>query len=79
LHSGPLTTKDIPAETDELKAGLKRARIQVAGLPDMERSVEEQEVEIQELESKIREQRRVLEGLKAMGADAKLGTWCAGK
>lgn len=32
----------------------------------MDRGVEEQEVEIRELEARIEEQRRVLEGLKAM-------------
>ena len=33
----------------------------------MDRRVEEQEVEIRELEARIQEQRRVLEGLKALG------------
>lgn len=46
--------------------------MQVARLPDMERGVEEQEVEIRELEARIREQRRVLEGLKAMGGGGKV-------
>jgi hypothetical protein len=67
LQTGPLTTKDIPAATDDLKSGLKKARALVAQLPDMDRGVEEQEVEIRELEARIEEQRRVLEGLKAMG------------
>ena len=37
-------------------------------LPDIDRGIEEQEEEIRELEARISEQRRVLEGLKALGA-----------
>lgn len=37
----------------------------------MDRSVEEQEVEIRELEDKIRRQREVLVGLKDVGLQAK--------
>jgi RNA polymerase II transcription mediator complex subunit 9 len=73
-----LTTKDIPAATDDLKSGLKKARALVAQLPDMDRGVEEQEVEIRELEARIEEQRRVLEGLKAMAGGGLVETWWAG-
>jgi small-conductance mechanosensitive channel len=69
--TGPLSIKDIPAATDELKHKLQRARVQVKELPDMDRSVEEQEVEIRELEEKIRRQREVLVGLREVGLQAK--------
>ena len=45
--------------------------MQVKELPDMDRSVEEQEVEIRELEEKIRRQREVLVGLREVGLQAK--------
>jgi hypothetical protein len=45
--------------------------LQIKELPDMSRSVEEQEVEIRELEEKIRRQREVLVGLRDVGLRAK--------
>lgn len=62
-----LTIKDIPAATDELKHKLHKAREQVKELPDLQRSMPEQDVEIRELEERIREQRRVLESLRDVG------------
>jgi len=69
--TGPLSIKDIPPATDELKHKLQKARIQVKELPDIERSVEEQEEEIRELEEKIKRQRDVLVGLRDMGLQSK--------
>jgi small-conductance mechanosensitive channel len=69
--TGPLSIKDIPPATDELKHKLQKARVQVKELPDMDRSVEEQEVEIRELEEKIKKQREVLVGLREVGLQAK--------
>jgi len=57
-----------------LKSGLKKARLLVAQLPDMDRGVDEQEVEIRELEARIEEQRRVLDGLKAVGSGGLVDT-----
>lgn len=68
----PLTTKDVPAATDGLKHRLQKTKAQVALLPDMDRSIEEQEKEIGDLEEKIKEQRRVLEQLKAIGSRGKV-------
>ena len=65
--TGPLSRKDILPATDELKHKLQNARRQVKELPDIERSVAEQEEEIRELEEKIRKQREVLEGLREVG------------
>jgi hypothetical protein len=69
--TGPLSIKDIPSATDDLKHNLHGARLQIKELPDMDRSVEEQEVEIRELEEKIRRQREVLVGLRDVGLRAK--------
>ncbi|SPO04429.1 uncharacterized protein DNG_07114 [Cephalotrichum gorgonifer] len=65
---GGLSLKDVPGATDHLKHKLQKARMQVKALPDMERGMAEQEVEIKELEERIRMQREVLERLKAGGA-----------
>jgi len=43
----------------------------VKELPDIHRSVAEQEQEIQELEERIARQRRVLEGLRDVGMQAR--------
>lgn len=40
-------------------------------MPDIDRTLTEQEDEIRELEEKIRKQREVLEGLKEVGLKAK--------
>jgi hypothetical protein len=69
--TGPLTIKDIPTATDEIKHKLQKARMQVKDLPDMDRSISEQEDEIAELEGKIRRQREVLERLRDVGIRAK--------
>ncbi|TVY57840.1 hypothetical protein LCER1_G000955 [Lachnellula cervina] len=69
--TGPLTIKDIPTATDEIKHKLQKARMQVKDLPDMDRSIPEQEEEIAELEDKVRRQREVLESLRDVGIKAK--------
>ncbi|KAH6677505.1 RNA polymerase II transcription mediator complex subunit 9-domain-containing protein [Halenospora varia] len=69
--NGPLTIKDIPAATDELKHKVQKARAQVKELPDMDRTITEQEDEIRELEEKIARQREVLVSLRDVGAATK--------
>src|SRR5689334_2160022 len=54
---GPLTVNQIPIAADGIKSRLQKARQQVKQLPDMERSVAEQDQEIKELELKIKRQR----------------------
>lgn len=71
--TGPLTIKDIPAATDQLKHKLQRARAQVKELPDIERSTAEQDEEIRELEERIVKQRDVLEKLRQAGVAAARG------
>jgi predicted RNase H-like nuclease (RuvC/YqgF family) len=50
-----------------MKRKLQKARAAAKELPDMERTVKEQEEEIRELEERIRMQRGVLEGLREEG------------
>ncbi|KFZ04727.1 hypothetical protein V501_09037 [Pseudogymnoascus sp. VKM F-4519 (FW-2642)] len=71
--TGALSTKEIPAATDALKHRLQRARVEVAQLPGIGMSIEEQEVEIRALESRIREQRAALKSLSEVGGRAGKG------
>jgi len=68
--TGPLATKDIHTATDELKHKFQKAREQVKELPDIDRTIGEQEMEIQELEEKIARQREVLERLREVGMES---------
>jgi len=67
FSTAPLTAKDVPAATDDLKQRIRKARAQVAQLPDMERTIAEQEEEMKEIEAKIAEQMKALEQLKELG------------
>jgi phage-related minor tail protein len=69
--SGPLAFKDIPIASDEIKHKLQKARSQVKELPDIHRSIAEQNEEIKELEAKVAKQREVLKSLKDVGVAAK--------
>jgi RNA polymerase II transcription mediator complex subunit 9 len=51
------------AQLLELKARIKDARELVGGLPDVERTIGEQEMDIEDLEERVKDQRAVLEGL----------------
>lgn len=62
-----LTTKDLTAATDPLKHKVQRARAAVHTLPDITRTIAEQEAEIKEWQDKIESQRRVLQQLKEFG------------
>ncbi|KZZ92527.1 Mediator complex, subunit Med9 [Moelleriella libera RCEF 2490] len=62
-----LSFKDVPGATDGLKHKLQHARAQVRSLPDMHRSIEEQNQEIEELKTRIRKQRALLERLREGG------------
>lgn len=71
-----IATKDLPAEADDIKIKLQKARDQILQLPDIESSIEEQEEKIGELDDKIRAQMEVLERLKGRGIS--LGDWVIG-
>lgn len=62
-----LALKDVPTATDGLKHKLQRARAQIRQLPDMNRTVAQQEVEAEELERRIASQREVLRALREVG------------
>lgn len=49
----PLDVKNLPTETHSIKIRIQKARAVVEGLPDMQRSVEDQEHEISELEDRV--------------------------
>ncbi|KAJ5629068.1 hypothetical protein N7490_011296 [Penicillium lividum] len=49
----PLDVKDLPIQTSSVKIRIQKARAVVEGLPDIHRSVEEQQNEIAELEDRV--------------------------
>jgi hypothetical protein len=54
LQTGPaLDIKDLPAQVYKIKQRLEKARAAVSALPDIQRSLEEQEREIQDLERHV--------------------------
>lgn len=65
--SGPLQVNQIPIAADDIKSKLQKARMQVKSLPDMGRSVAQQEREIKMLEERIERQRATLRELKETG------------
>lgn len=58
--SGHLDIKDLPTATSSVKIRIQKARGVVEGLPDVHRSVEEQENEIEELEDRVARLRSVI-------------------
>lgn len=49
----PLDIKDLPTEASSIKIRIQKAQAVVEGLPDVQRSVAEQDQEIDELEDRI--------------------------
>lgn len=49
----PITQQELPAAIQPIKTQILKAKAAVQSLPDVERTVEEQEVEIKALEAKI--------------------------
>ncbi|KAJ5683943.1 Mediator complex subunit Med9 [Penicillium maclennaniae] len=58
--SGHLDTKDLPTATSSVKIRIQKARGVVEELPDVHRSVEEQENEIEELEDRVTRLRSII-------------------
>lgn len=56
----PLDVKDLPTEANSIKIRIQKARTVVESLPDVHRSVAEQEREIEELEDRIARLRSVI-------------------
>lgn len=61
---GDLPLRDVARFSDEIKHKLQRARQQIRQLPDMGRTIAEQEEEIKYLKKKMADQRKVLETLR---------------
>jgi hypothetical protein len=51
--SPPLDIKNLPKEVSSIKIRIQKAQAVVGNLPDVDRTVTEQELEIQELEDRI--------------------------
>jgi cell division protein FtsB len=62
-----LSFKDVPGATDGIKHKLQRAREHVAALPDMGRTLAEQEEEMAQLRARMDRQRALLERLRDGG------------
>ena len=62
--SGDLEPQNLPAAATALKNRLQKARHAVEELPDMERTVEEQEAEIELLEAELKKKLDMLAGLR---------------
>ncbi|MCJ1318607.1 hypothetical protein MMC15_003937 [Xylographa vitiligo] len=62
-----LAPKDLATEAAAIKIKIQKARAAVQVLPDVERSVAAQREEIEELEERIREQKRVLRQVAEAG------------
>ncbi|RAL10851.1 RNA polymerase II mediator complex middle subunit MED9 [Aspergillus homomorphus CBS 101889] len=56
----PLDIKDLPTEVSSIKIRIQKAQAVVESLPDVDRSVAEQEMEIQELEDRIAKLKSVI-------------------
>ena len=63
----PLEPKDLPAAILPLKAQIRRGLKELEKLPDMERTVQEQEEEIAELEERIKRQQEMLKRMASLG------------
>ncbi|KAI4601370.1 hypothetical protein KJ359_012562 [Pestalotiopsis sp. 9143b] len=64
---GDISLRDFPASTDHLRLKLQEAKGVVLALPDMDKSVGQQEAEIRRLEDRIRRQREQLAALREKG------------
>lgn len=69
-HEAPLEAHQLTIEASSLKIKLLKARAVIASLPDVDRSVEQQEEEIRRLETTIRQQREMLAGLTRKAREA---------
>lgn len=65
-----LSPKDLSIAASAVKIKIQKARVMVAGLPDVERTTEEQEIEIRELVGEVKRLRGVLKELGESGRRA---------
>ena len=67
----PLSAKDLGSEASAVKIKIHKARAAVEALPDVDRTVEEQQEEISELEERIEGMKEVLNDVAARGRQVK--------
>lgn len=67
----PLEAKELPTEVLEIKRKIRKALKELEKLPDMERSVEEQNEEIEALEGRIRRQREMVARLGELAREVR--------
>ena len=60
----PLEIQQLGSEVSEIRNRIRKARAAVDAMPDVERTVKDQEVEMDELREKIRAQREILSRMK---------------
>lgn len=61
-----LDLKDVDHESSHIRLKMEKARAMVASLPDVDRSLEDQKKEIQELEEQIERQRDMIRAVAEM-------------
>ncbi|EWC44580.1 hypothetical protein DRE_06661 [Drechslerella stenobrocha 248] len=64
----PLEPKDVDAEASRIRLKIQKARAIISEMPDIERTIDEQEEEIKALEAKIKKQKEVLGGVRHLKA-----------
>ncbi|KAE8380054.1 RNA polymerase II transcription mediator complex subunit 9-domain-containing protein [Aspergillus bertholletiae] len=69
----PLDIKDLPTEASSIKIRIQKAQVVVESLPDVHRSVVEQETEIKELEDRISRLKSVISDFGRRADPAKTG------
>lgn len=69
----PLEPQHLAVEASTVKIKLQKALAAVEALPDMDRTLEQQELEIQELEERITRQRQMLATLAERAKEASAG------
>ncbi|KAK1829402.1 RNA polymerase II transcription mediator complex subunit 9-domain-containing protein [Podospora conica] len=74
-----LQVKELPAATDSLKHKLQRARAAARQLPDISRTIAQQQAEIEELEARRRTQLRELARIKGEGLQFSIGEQSRGE
>ncbi|KAI9830198.1 MAG: hypothetical protein M1826_005000 [Phylliscum demangeonii] len=68
-----LEAQHLPIEASAVKIKIQKAQALVASLPDMDRTVEEQEAEMHQLEGRIKRQRDMLAGVAEKARQARDG------
>ncbi|EPS44706.1 hypothetical protein H072_1297 [Dactylellina haptotyla CBS 200.50] len=68
VNLAPLEPKDVDNEASRIRIKIQKARAILNDLPDITRSIDQQEEEVKALEEKIRKQREVLGRIRDLKA-----------